>query len=63
MEYLKFKHCGFTRNPILLALEQSDSFPSLIIRFEWQVEQIHFALSIVVVVVVIHALSNVLEHL
>ena len=52
---VKFKHCGFTGNPILLG-----SLPLL--RFEWQVEQIHFVLSILVVVV-IHALSNVSENL
>ena len=48
-------------NPILFALGQSGSFPLL--RFEWQVEQIQFELSTLVLVVVIHALSIVLEPL
>ena len=54
------KHCGFTGYPILFALEQSGSFPLL--RFEWQVEQTHFVLSILVVVVILD-LSNISEHL
>ena len=51
---------GFTGNPILFPLQQTDSFPLL--RFEWQVKQIHFVLSILEVLV-IHASSNVSEHL
>ena len=47
---VKFKHTGFTGNPILLSLEQTGSFP--LIRFEWQVEQIQVVLSILVVLVV-----------
>ena len=47
-EGVKFKHCGFTWNP-LFALDQSGSFPLL--RFEWQVEQTHFVLSILIAVV------------
>ena len=47
---VKFKHGGFTGNPILLSLEQTGSFP--LIRFEWQVEQIQLVLSILVVLVV-----------
>ena len=57
---IKFKHCGFTGNPTVFALENSGSFPLL--WFEWQVEQIHFVLS-TLVAVVIHALSNVSEYL
>ena len=50
---VKFKHCG---------LEQTSSFPLL--RFDWQIEQIYFVLSIIsLAVVVIHASSKVSEHL
>ena len=54
---VKFKHCGFTGNPILFNLEQSISFP--LHRFEWQVEQIHFVLFILVVVVIQATFWNV----
>ena len=59
MEYEQ-KHCGFTGNPILFTLEQTGGFPLL--RFEWQVEKIHFVLS-TLTVVVIHASSKVSELL
>ena len=57
---VELKHCGFTGNPILLALDQTGSFQ--LIRFDWQVDQIHFVLSILAIVIV-HASSSVLEHL
>ena len=57
---VKFKRCGFTGNPILFALERTSSFPLL--RFDWQVEQIYFVLSILAVVV-LHASSKDSEHL
>ena len=57
---VQFKHCCFIGNPILFALEQTGSFSLL--RFDWQVEQIHFVLSIIALVV-IHASGKVVEHL
>ena len=57
---VKFKHCGFTGNPSLFTLEQTDSFP--LVRFDWQVDQMYFILSTLAVVNV-HASSSVLEHL
>ena len=57
---VQFKHCCFIGNPISFALEQTGSFSLL--RFDWQVEQIHFVLSIIALVV-IHASGKVVEHL
>ena len=57
---VKFKHCGFTGNPILFALEQTGGFT--LFRFDWQVEQINLVLSILAVLV-IYASSKVSELL
>ena len=54
---VKFKRCGFRGNPILFAVEQTGSF--LLLRFDWLVKQIRFALSIIAVVVT----SKVAEYL
>lgn len=53
---VKFKRSRF----ILFTLEQTVSFP--LVRFKWQVEQIHLVLSILVVLV-IHAWSKVSANL
>ena len=54
---VKFRRCGFRGDPILFAVEQTGSF--LLLRFDWLVKQIRFALSIIAVVVT----SKVAEYL
>ena len=57
---VKFRHSCFTGKFLLLALEQTSSFPSL--RFEWKVKQTHSVL-FTLVLPGIHTTNRFFVHL